>query len=92
MRELYIEIVKLIIARAEKRNEEFRVAAGEFVMCLGDEHGPLIDQDLIDFFAEFSLFLIFGYNPKRTNNADAIRDWNDCKQRVTALERSSPQT
>ncbi len=77
MRELYIEIVKLIMARAEKGNREFRVAAGELVTCLDNEYGPLIDQDLIDFFAEFSLFLIFGYNPERIDSADAIRDWND---------------
>lgn len=87
MREIYIEILKVLIPRVENGDEDFRLGIAQLLVRLNDESIPHIDQDIVDFLSEFYAFILFGYIPDRTNRIGVIKNWEDLRQRLRALER-----
>lgn len=87
MRETYIELIKVLAVRAEKE-EELREPVAQIISLLGDENAPTHDQDIINFFSEFYIFLLFGIEPDRYDVDDAIKSWGDVHDRIRDLEQS----
>lgn len=86
MRKIYIGIAKLLAARTHAKDLD---GLRQLLINLNTGQAPGRDQDLTDLFSEFYLFVTFGWNPDR--GPEGIRSWEDLRERICIIERSSQQ-
>ena len=82
MREIYIEILKILEAKGQSENCE---ELAKLLIVLNYESAPERDQDIVDLLSEFYIFVVHGYSPDRADK-DAIKNWEDLRTQIRALE------
>lgn len=87
VRKIYAEIAEVLARNAENGGAEEQDHVASLLTLLARDETPTTDQGVVDFFSDFYVFVIFGYNEE--TYPEGIRNWEDLHDRISKLGRSS---